>query len=67
MATVTDNSLAQKGNAVGHDPSYIVDGDPGMFGGGTYTTPSDPKRLPTTEDWENVFGPAGSFFLILYI
>lgn len=56
---VTNGDLSHKSNAVGNEPSYIIDGDPGQVGGGTYTAPSDPKRMPTTEDWENVFGPAG--------
>lgn len=59
MATPAPNSLADKANAVGYDPAYIVDGDPGRAGGGTYTAPADEKRDPTLEDWENIFGPAG--------
>ena len=35
--------------------SYIPDGDPGPYGGGTYTNnPTD----PTIRDWENIFGPS---------
>lgn len=35
--------------------SYIPDGNPGPFGGGTYTTyPTE----PTLRDYENVFGPS---------
>lgn len=41
------------------DAAYIMDGDPGMAGGGTYTSPADEKRDPTIQDWENIFGPAG--------
>lgn len=37
------------------NPSYIGDGNPGAYGGGTYTgTGTD----PTVSDWENIFGPA---------
>lgn len=39
-------------------PSYIVDGDPGRTGGGTYTTPSTGRVDPTIQDYENIFGPA---------
>lgn len=39
-------------------PSYIVDGDPGISGGGTYTAPGDSKNNPTLQDYENIFGPA---------
>ena len=35
--------------------SYIPDGNPGPYGGGTYTThPTE----PTIRDYENVFGPS---------
>ena len=37
-------------------PSYIGDGNPGPYGGGTYTGTS---MEPTVQDWENIFGPAG--------
>ena len=37
------------------NPSYIVDGNPGPYGGGTLTGTS---MEPTIEDYENVFGPA---------
>lgn len=39
-------------------PSYIVDGDPGRAGGGTYTHPNNARADPTIQDYENVFGPA---------
>jgi hypothetical protein len=40
-------------------PSYIVDGDPGRSGGGTYTAPGATRADPTIQDYENIFGPAG--------
>ena len=36
--------------------SYIGDGNPGQYGGGTYSGGSG--NDPTVEDWENIFGPA---------
>lgn len=36
-------------------PSYLPDGDPGRFGGGTYTSNS---AEPTLEAYENIFGPS---------
>jgi hypothetical protein len=39
-------------------PSYIGDGDPGMFGGGTYTHPKNDHTQPSIQDYENIFGPA---------
>jgi hypothetical protein len=39
-------------------PSYIGDGDPGRFGGGTYTNPNSDRNDPTIQDYENIFGPA---------
>ena len=38
------------------NPSYIPDGNPGQYGGGTYTGHSNE---PTIQDYENIFGPAG--------
>mmetsp|Transcript_24608 Transcript_24608/g.62103 ORF Transcript_24608/g.62103 Transcript_24608/m.62103 type:complete len:101 (+) Transcript_24608:132-434(+) len=50
-ASLNNNSI--------NEPSYIVDGDPGATGGGTYTSPADSRRDPTMQDYENIFGPAG--------
>lgn len=58
MATA-EASLSNNANAVGSEPAHIVNGDPGAFGGGTYTAPGDAKRDPTVQDWENIFGPSG--------
>lgn len=52
-------SNESRSNAVGNDPAYIVNGDPGRTGGGTYTSPNDARRDPTVQDYENIFGPAG--------
>lgn len=42
------------------DPNYIVSGDPGMGGGGTYTAPTaGGQKQPSLQDYENIFGPAG--------
>ena len=39
------------------DPSYLAgNGNPGPYGGGTYTGTS---LEPLQADWENIFGPAG--------
>ena len=38
------------------NPSYLPDGNPGQYGGGTYTGHSNE---PTIQDYENIFGPAG--------
>lgn len=54
MATA-ENSL--NNNSI-NAPSYIIDGDPGRTGGGTYTTPSTGRMDPTIQDYENIFGPA---------
>jgi hypothetical protein len=42
-------------NHVEAPPSYIPDGDPGRFGGGTYTSNN---VEPTLEAYENIFGPS---------
>jgi hypothetical protein len=39
--------------------TYIGGGDPGRFGGGSYTQPGAPGTEPTVQDYENIFGPAG--------
>lgn len=46
---------AQRSNAVGHNPSYLPDADPGRHGGNTYTGAS---TEPTIQDYENFFGPS---------
>ena len=40
-------------------PNYISSGDPGMVGGGTYTAPGSQAVVPSIQDYENIFGPAG--------
>lgn len=47
-----------RSNAVGNEPGYIIDGDPGRYGGGTYTAMANSRMDPTIQDYENVFGPA---------
>jgi len=49
------STMANRSNAVGNTPSYLVDGDPGREGGGTYTGTS---TEPTIQDYENIFGPS---------
>lgn len=45
----------QRSNAVGANPSYLPEANPGMEGGGTYTGASSD---PTIQDYENIFGPS---------
>ena len=54
-----EGSNELRANAVGMEPKYLVDGDPGRIGGNTYTSPADANREPTIAQWENIFGPAG--------
>ena len=49
------NLQAQRSNAVGASPSYLPEANPGMQGGGTYTSASSD---PTIQDYENIFGPS---------
>ena len=44
-----------RSNGVGHNPSYLPEANPGMQGGGTYTSASSD---PTIQDYENIFGPS---------
>ena len=44
-----------RSNAVGHQPAYLPDGDPGRHGGNTYTGTA---TEPTIQDYENFFGPS---------
>jgi hypothetical protein len=44
-----------RSNAVGHQPAYLPDGDPGRHGGSTYTGTA---TEPTIQDYENFFGPS---------
>ena len=44
-----------RSNAVGHQPAYLPDGDPGRHGGNTYTGSA---TEPTIQDYENFFGPS---------
>ena len=46
---------ADRSNGVAHNPSYLPDANPGMQGGGTYTSASSD---PTIQDYENIFGPS---------
>lgn len=39
--------------------NYISSADPGMLGGGTYTAPNQQSAVPSLQDYENIFGPAG--------
>ena len=45
----------QRSNAVGSNPSYLPDADPGRHGGNTYTGAG---IEPTIQDYENFFGPS---------
>lgn len=56
---LSESSLENKANAVGQDPLYTINGDPGPIGSGTYVSPQDEQRNVTNQDWENIFGPAG--------
>ena len=40
-------------------PNYAISGDPGPNGGGTYTAPGTGSKVPSIQDYENIFGPAG--------
>eukprot|EP00961_Rhodomonas_salina_P178151 2402635-Rhodomonas_salina.4 len=48
------SSHAQRGAG---EPSFIVSGNPGRDGGGTYTG-GNLQRDPTIQDYEDIFGPA---------
>lgn len=49
-------------------PGYIVSGDPGRTGGGTYTMPTTQARAePTLQDYENIFGELRSQGLALLL
>jgi len=45
----------QRSNAVGSNPAYLPDADPGRHGGNTYTGAG---IEPTIQDYENFFGPS---------
>ena len=49
------SSQADRSNAVGHNPSYLPELNPGMNGGNTYNGASSE---PTIQDYENIFGPS---------
>ena len=49
------SSQVQRSNAVGSNPSYLPDADPGRSGGNTY---SGTSTEPSIQDYENFFGPS---------
>lgn len=55
MASTSAEGGPHSGREIPSSSSYIPDGDPGRFGGGTYTNYA---TEPTIKDYENVFGPS---------
>jgi len=49
------STMATRSNAVGGNPAYLPDLNPGMDGGNTYTSA---VSEPTVQDYENIFGPS---------
>jgi hypothetical protein len=49
------SSQEQRSNAVGHNPAYLPELNPGMNGGNTYNGVSSEA---TIQDYENIFGPS---------
>lgn len=53
-ASMAEGAVSNELRGTGN-PHYLPNGDPGVYGGGTYTGVG---RDPTIEDYENIFGPA---------